>query len=113
MGYIKTDETLDLILISAKPIPVKNESASNMLNGNWFIQTIGDKSEKLQIKVICNYSVVKILEEYADTKASLEVGFLDFVKSGSIIGEVYYDVIAPSSDPRCEVTFELAVIPNV
>lgn len=113
MGYIKTDEILDLFLISAKPVPVKNESSGNLLNGDWFIQTIGNKAEKLEIKAVCRFSVVEILQEYADTKANIEIGFLDFVKWGFIIDKVNYDFITPGSDPRCEVTFELAVMPNV
>ena len=113
MGYIKTDEILDLFLISAKLVPVKNESSSNLINGDWFIQTIGKKAEKLDVKAVCRFSVVEVLQEYADTKGNIEIGFLDFVKRGFIIDKVDYDFITPGSDPRCEITFELAVIPNV
>ena len=115
MGYIRnsSDETLDLILISAEPQGIKSESISNMLNGDWHIQTIGTRAEKLIINLIVAYSVLKSILNYADTKELLTVNFLDFTKTGCIIGQPSYEILRPGIDPLYTVDFELAVIPNV
>jgi len=109
------NETLDLIVASVNPRPIKTESASKLLNGGWFIQTIGKSAEKLEVKVICSWTVLNEIFAYADTKEKLTIEYLDFTKSGHIIGEAGYDVFSRGSavDRLYSVTFELAVIPNV
>lgn len=115
MGYIKNSdgESLDLILISAEPKYVKIESTSNLLNGNWHVQTVGNRAEKISVNVIVAYSVMQYLFDYADTKEILTIDFHDFTENGFIISQPEYELFAPAEDTIYNATFELAVIPNV
>lgn len=117
MGYIynASNDTIDLIIVSADLKPIKNESSSNLLNGNWFIQSIGTKAEMIDIVVICSWEVFQELRNYDDTKEQLTVEYLDFEKSGCIIsrpdGSVYTK--GGTTERKYQVAFSLAVIPNV
>jgi hypothetical protein len=115
MRYLKNSdaESLDVFIIKARPAPIKNESTGNMLNGKWFVQTIGTKAEKVIMQLVCSWEVVQELLGYADTKEYLTIGFLDFVKTGFIIGQPAYEIQSKRSDPRYVVDFELAVMPDV
>lgn len=115
MRYLKNsdDESLDVFIIKARPTPIKNESSSNLLNGKWFCQTIGTTAEKVVVQLSCSWDVVQNLLEYADTKEYLTVGFLDFVKTGFILGQPVYEIQAKRSLPKYLVDFELAVMPDV
>ena len=114
MGYIAVNsETLDLILIDAKRIPVLNESAQNLLDGSWFIQTIGNASEKLIVRALCPYTVYDALNDCANAKDNIAIEFMNVERNGIIIGPVDYEIVSPGSDPMCEVNFEMAVMPDV
>lgn len=71
------------------------------------------KLKKLEVRGICSYTVLKELTGYADTKEMLTVSFLGSLDKGFIIDKPIYDVIIPGVEPTCDVTFEMAVIPNV
>lgn len=115
MRYLKNsdNESLDVFLIKVRPTPVKNESSGNMLNGKWFVQTIGTAAEKLIVQLVCSWDVVQQLKGYADTKEYLKIGFLDFEKTGFILGQPAYEVQSKRSTPRYLVDFEVAVMPDV
>lgn len=108
------DEELDLVVASVNPRQISAENSAKLLNGDWFIQKIGQVAEKLDIKVVCSWTVLNELFGYADTKEKLEVTYLDFVKSGHIIGQVDYEIFSKGGVQRLYTAiFELAVIPDV
>lgn len=109
------EEAVDVIIASVNPKYIKSESTSKLLNGDWITQTIGDRAEKLEINVISSWAVLSEILGYADTKEELEVAYLDFVKSGHIIGQPEYEVFSKggTTNRLYSVTFELAVVPDV
>jgi len=117
MSYIKNAASveIDLIIASADLIPIKNESSAQLLNGTWFVQTIGAKAEKIEIEAYCSWAVLKELVSYADTKENLTIDYLDFIKSGFVIGQPKYDVYVRGNVATrlYSVSFELAVVSDV
>lgn len=107
-------EVLNVFLAYARPTPKINENVSNLINGKWFIQTIGEASESLKIKLSCRWDVVQQILGYATTKEILTVEFLDFEKKGVINGIPDYDIAEfDETNPTYVMTFELVVIPDV
>lgn len=107
-------EQLDLFVVSVKLEPRLNESSSTLLNGGWVCQTIGSPAEVLKVRVICKLDVVRTIMEYYKTKETLAVTFLDFAKSGFIIGSPNYDLAERGLvNPRYSMDFEMAVTGDV
>lgn len=115
MNYIKnsSNEYIGAFLVKARPSYIKNKSNSNMLNGSWFIQSIGTKAEKLSIQLICTWTVLQEIFEYADTGETIEISFIDFVKSGVIIESPTYEILVNNANPVYTVDFDLAVMSSV
>ena len=107
-------EEVDAFIVYARPKPKTNESSSNLLNGGWFIQTIGKAATVLSVKLACKLSVINELLGYSETKEKLTITFLNKEYVGSILGTPDYDLgEMDESEPTYVMTFELAVIPNV
>ena len=107
-------EELNVFLVYARPTPKLNQNISNLINGKFFIQTIGEASEILKIKLSCKWDVVQELQGYSVTKEVLEIEFLDIDKKGVIMEMPEYDLgEMHESNPTYIVTFDLAVIPDV
>lgn len=107
-------EELDVFIVHARPEPKINESSSSLLNGGWFIQTIGEPSEILKVKMVCKWSIVKQILNYAVTKEKLTIEFMDTFAVGYILGIPSYDMAeTDDTDPKYIMTFDLAVMPDV
>ena len=107
-------EELDVFVVYARPEPRINESSANLLNGGWIIQTLGKPSEVLKVRVAARWTVIQELIEYAEKKTKLHVTFLDFEKSGIIMGTPSYDLGEPhETNPIYIMNFDMAVIPDV
>lgn len=115
MSYLNNSsgESLDVFIIKARPTQIKNESNSNLLNGGWFIQTIGTAAEKLIVQLTCSWDTLQELFDYADTKETMTINHLDLTKDAIILGQPAYDVALKKTVPLYLVDFEMAVIPNV
>lgn len=109
-----SSELVDVFTIQARPEPRLNESSSTLLNGGWFVQTIGEPSEVIKMRVVCRWDVVQEIMGYYKTKERLTVTFLDFEKTGFILSPPSYDIGERDEvNPKYIVTLELAVVPNV
>ena len=107
-------EELNVFLVYVRPTPKLNQNISNLINGKFFVQTIGEASEVLKIKLTCKWSVLQELLGYSVTKEVLEVEFLDLDKKGVIMEMPDYDLgEMHETNPTYIVTFDLAVIPDV
>ena len=106
-------EELEVFIVHARVIPKINEGISNMLNGKWFVQTIGSASEILKMKIACRLDVLEQILEYATSKEMLSVKFMNVNENGIINGIPEYDLAeADETNPRYIVTFDLVVIPD-
>ena len=106
-------EIIDLIIINVTPTYVKNETVSNLLDGTFHIQTVGDRAQKLGIEAVCSFTVLDEIQGYADTKEQLTITYLGITKTGILIGQPNYELILPGANPTYRINFELAVIPDV
>ena len=109
MIYNSYNEALNLRIIDVAPSYQKNETVSNLLDGTWHIQTVGARAERLNIEVVCTFTVLKELQDYADEKERLTVVFLGLTKVGVIAGQPSFDLLLPGTDPLYRVNFEVVV----
>jgi len=104
-------EDIDVFIVHARPEPNLNESSSTLLNGQWVVQTIGEASEVVKVKILCRLSVAKQMIGYYKTKERLEVDFLGDMYSGVIISKPTSDIAElDETDPKYIMTFDLAVM---
>lgn len=106
-------DILDVTLLKAEPAYQNNESVARLLNGSWFVQTIGTAAEVLDVKLLCLKSTLDELRGYANTKEELTVEFWGATMTGVIIGQPAPEIQKPGADPLYLVNFEMAVTSNV
>ncbi len=105
-----SNEEIDVFLVDVKKIPVLHESNGTLLNGEWFVQTIGTRAYKLAVQLTCSKDVLDEILEYAYTKEQLSISFIDGNQTGMILGDPSYEVYLKGTTPYYFVDFELAVI---
>ena len=107
-------EELDVFIVHARPEPKINESSASLLNGGWFVQTIGEPSEIVKVKVACKWNVIQEIFDYYRTKEILTIDFLNWSNSGFILALPTYDLgETDDTNPKYTMTFDLAVMPSV
>lgn len=109
MIYNSYNEALNLRIINVAPSYIKNETVSNLLDGTFHIQTIGARAKKLNIEVVCSFTVLNELQDYADEKERMTVTYLGLTDIGVIVGQPSFDLLLPGTDPLYRVNFEVVV----
>ena len=106
---------INCIVKTVTPSYVFNESSSNLLDGKWFIQQIGEPAKVLSVEVYCSWEVTKELFGYAHNKDKVTVNYLDFNDSGYILREptISLEVKGGVAERLYLAEFELAVVDNV
>lgn len=105
---------LDAFIVYARPKPKTNESSSNLLNGNWFFQTIGTAATVLSVKLVCKLDVLNTIMGYSTTKEQLTINYLNAEYVGCILGPPDFDLgETDENNPTYIMTFELAVVTSV
>jgi len=90
-----------------------NQNVSQLLTGEWFVQTIGDSREVLMVEGLGSHAVLNELLGYFASKEQLTIEYLSESKTVIVKEKPYSQLEFGGPNPHYSINLELAVIPNV